>query len=268
LPEITPAELDADTLASGIVHHGALAVRGLLGPELVARFVEGIDATFAAYDDWADRDAPQERTMPWFARYHPSSGYPEDKLPRRYVRGSGGVWAADSPRMLFELVDLVERSGLADAITTYLGERPALSVKKCTLRRVPTDSGSVWHQDGAFMGESLRTVNVWIALSACGGDDSPVPALDLVPRRFDHLVETGTDGAMFETFVGQAVVEREAGELGIVRPLFAAGDALLFDDLFLHATGVSPTMTHERYAIESWFFAPSTIPVDQVPLVF
>ena len=118
------------------------------------------------------------------------------------------------------------------------------------------------------MGTSLRTVNVWIALTDCGGPDSDAPALDVVPRRFDDLVERGTHGALFDTFVGQAVVEREAGVLGIERPRFAAGDALLFDDLFLHATAVTPSMTKERYAIESWFFAPSSFPPDQVPLVF
>ena len=31
---------------------------------------------------------------------------------------------------------------------------------------------------------------------------------------------------------------------------------------------MSPTMSRERYAIESWFFAPSTFPPDQVPLLF
>jgi hypothetical protein len=27
-------------------------------------------------------------------------------------------------------------------------------------------------------------------------------------------------------------------------------------------------MTRERYALESWFFAPSTYPYEQVPLLF
>ena len=190
-------------------------------------------------------------------------------LPRSYVRDGGGVWFADSPRMLFELVETVRRDGLApDASPSYLGERPATSLKKCTLRRVPVDSGNVWHQDAAFMGADLRTVNVWVALSDCGGDDSDVPALDVVPRRFDELVETGTHGVVFANFVGRPVVEREAGAAGIVRPRFSAGDALLFDDLFLHATATSPTMSGPRYALECWLFAPSLIPPEQGPLVF
>ena len=54
----------------------------------------------------------------------------------------------------------------------------------------------------------------------------------------------------------------------VVLPEFAAGDALMFDQLTLHRTGILPTMTRDRYAIESWFFAPSRYPHDQVPLVF
>jgi hypothetical protein len=37
----------------------------------------------------------------------------------------------------------------------------------------------------------------------------------------------------------------------------------------LHRTAVDPaTMTGERYAIESWFFAASTYPYEQVPILF
>ncbi len=268
LPEIDASELSEATLGSGIVNHGALVVRGLLEPDQVTRMVADIDRAFAAYDEWMADDSREADLAPWFARYRPANGYPESKLPRNYVRGSGGVWVADTPRMMFELVELFERTGIDRVVADYLGERPALSVKKCTLRRVPIDCGTGWHQDGAFMGDGIRTVNVWIALTDCGGPDSDAPALDLVPRRFDDIVETGTDGAPFDTFVGLPVVERLAGERGIVRPEFRAGDALLFDDLFLHSTGMSPSMSRERYAIESWFFAPSTFPPDQVPLLF
>jgi hypothetical protein len=52
------------------------------------------------------------------------------------------------------------------------------------------------------------------------------------------------------------------------RPVFEPGDVLLFDDLFLHRTAVDPAMTRDRYAIETWFFAPSAYPAGQIPLVF
>jgi hypothetical protein len=54
----------------------------------------------------------------------------------------------------------------------------------------------------------------------------------------------------------------------VLRPKLGPGDALLFDHLFLHRTGVDPGMTRERYAIESWFFAPSSYPEGQIPIVY
>jgi hypothetical protein len=52
-----------------------------------------------------------------------------------------------------------------------------------------------------------------------------------------------------------------------VRPIFEPGDALFFDELFLHQTASDPAMPNPRYAIESWFFAPSGFPGDYAPLV-
>ena len=49
---------------------------------------------------------------------------------------------------------------------------------------------------------------------------------------------------------------------------FAAGDVLLFDELMLHRTACAEGMTHERYAIESWFFAPAFGYGTQVPLLY
>lgn len=167
--------------------------------------------------------------------------------------------------MLFELTELIDDTGIGDLVTEYLGERPVLSANKCTLRRVPLTAQAGWHQDGAFLGESARSLNLWLALDHCGTD---APGLDLVPRRFDRVVPAGTDGAIFDWSVAPDVVTREAGDVGIVRPEFAPGDALLFDHFLLHSTAVEPTMTNERHAMETWFFGPSSYPDGQIPLVY
>ena len=73
---------------------------------------------------------------------------------------------------------------------------------------------------------------------------------------------------MFDWAVGQGVVDQVSVETPVSRPVFEPGDVLLFDDLFLHRTAVDATMTRERYAIETWFFAPSAYPDGQIPLVF
>jgi hypothetical protein len=53
----------------------------------------------------------------------------------------------------------------------------------------------------------------------------------------------------------------------IESPVFGPGDAVFFDHLFLHRTEGHLGLTKNRYAIESWFFAPSTYPMEWGPLV-
>ncbi|MEO6626956.1 MAG: hypothetical protein ABIP03_00155, partial [Aquihabitans sp.] len=110
----------------------------------------------------------------------------------------------------------------------------------------------------------IKTLNTWIALTPCGVD---APSIDMFGRPFDAIVETGTDDAMFHWSVSPEQAER-IGTATVERPVFEPGDALLFNQLSLHRTGVDAAMTKDRIAIESWFFAPSTYPDAQVPIVF
>jgi hypothetical protein len=261
-PEVDLADLTGSILGGAIVNHGCLIVRGLADSEEAEGLSRSIDRAFEACDA-RNGGTPLEETAPWFVPFNPKPEYPLTVGERWWVRNGGGVWTADSPRLMFDVLDLLERKGLRQVLSDYLGERPGLSVKKCTLRRVPVDTGTDWHQDGAFLGPDIRTCNVWLTLTDCGTD---APGLDLVPKRLE-LLETGTEGAQFDWSVGPGVVDRVA-DTGIVRPLFKAGDAVLFDERHLHRTGVSPGMTRERYAIETWFFAPPHYPHPQVPIAF
>jgi hypothetical protein len=264
IPEVTPAALNADVLRRNMLAHGSLCVRGLLDAEHVDMFVTGIDKALAVREEGPAAALTRNKDQSWFAAL-PLAPSEAQSLGRHWVAGSGGVLAVDSPRLLFRLFQTYEDVGLRTVATEYLGERPVLSANKCTLRRVPLTSNTDWHQDGAFLGRGIRALNVWIALTDCGVD---APGMDLLPRRLDHIVETGTEGAIFDWAVGPAVVERLAVDAPVVRPGFEAGDALLFDDMFLHRTAIEPTMTRPRYAIESWFFAPTSYPAGQVPLVW
>jgi len=166
--------------------------------------------------------------------------------------------------MLFELFEFVDDLGLGALMTEFLGERPLMSGIKGTLRRVPPDVevDGRWHQDGAFLGERIAALNIWVTLTRCGVD---APGLDIVPKRFEHVVQDAQ--AKYDwSLSDEAVLEASAGT-PIVRPELEAGDALLFDHLLLHRTGASPGMIHERHAIESWFFAPSAYPLDQLPIL-
>ena len=81
------------------------------------------------------------------------------------------------------------------------------------------------------------------------------------------MVATTTDEAVLSYQVSQAKAEEAAGDKAILRPIFEPGDALFFDELFLHQTGSDPAMPKPRYAIESWFFGGSEFPGEYGPLV-
>src|SRR5438094_756451 len=159
LPEVCGRDLSAETLASGIIRHGCLLVRGLIPPHTVDGLKDDIDEVFAALDAHS-LGAPVSDTTPWFSPFMPKPGY-SIGTSRKWVTDGGGVWS-----------------------------------------------------------------------------------------------------------VGDSVVRDVADGAPILRPVFGPGDALFFDNMFLHRTAADPAMTEPRYAIESWFFAPSRYPDDQVPLVF
>lgn len=260
LPSVAADELSAAAIRGALLSHGSLIVRGLVAPERAAELLAGIDRAF----DGRDSDA----AGPWYQPFEPADEYAASiSIGRGFVGKGSGIWTADSPRLLFELLRTYEDAGMREIVTEYLGERPALSVNKGTLRRAAPKVGTEWwHQDGAFLGAGIRSLNIWLSLNDSGVD---APGLEVVSKRLEGIVEAGTEGADFDWSVSDAVVAREAGE-AIARPVFEAGDALLFDHLNLHRTGTTPAMTRTRYATETWFFAPSAYPdpQEQVPLAF
>jgi hypothetical protein len=258
LPRIDPDRLTPGLLRAGILRDGALWVRGAVSPEASRALADGIERAFtdrAAFNE----GSPVPDSI--YEEFVPEPGF-KPLTERKWIEAGGGVFAADSPRLIFEMLDAFGKVGLTDVISGYLGEPASVSAEKCTLRVAGPKVGGAWHQDGNFMGD-VRAMNVWLALSHCGDD---APGLDLVPKRVDHLLESGTDDAPLDWIISNAKVEEEAGDAGIIRPIFEAGDVLLFDDLFVHQTGSDPSMPNPRYAIESWFFGASGFPADYAPL--
>jgi Phytanoyl-CoA dioxygenase (PhyH) len=259
LPEFTPADVTPELLRAAILRDGCLLVRGLVDREEALRFAGQIDRAFAERDRLIAGETPAE-------------GYYEDfeALPpfeiadgaRLWVQQGGGLLAPDAPMLTFEMLEMFESAGLPKLVRDYLGEHPMISLQKTTLRKAEPHVGGAWHQDGAFMGE-VRALNLWLSLSRCG-DESP--GLDIVPRRLDHIVATATDDAVLDYQVSQAKAEEAAGDKPIVRPIFEPGDALFFDELFLHQTGSDPSMPKPRFAIESWFFGGSAFPGEYGPI--
>lgn len=264
IPEISASELSLEVMAGAILHHGSLLVRGWLGTERAAELVAGIDRALEGLSAFR-QGVGYEQTSPWYQRFR-APGRKDMEFGRAFVDETKTVvLACDSPRMTFEVLEVFEACGLRELLAEYFGERPVLSARKWSLRRVPPDTTGAWHQDGAFLGSrEMRTINVWVSLSTCGED---APGIEVVPARVDRMVEPGTEGATFPWSVSNELVDRiDDGR----RPhlVFEPGDALLFDQWTMHRTGVNEHMTRDRYAIEAWFFAPSVFPDRQVPIVF
>jgi hypothetical protein len=267
IPEVAAHDLDVQCIRSGVVHHGALIVRGLLHAEHVRLLQDDIHEAFAAFDrQMSPGMTPRHGDDAWFTPFRFPPGVATKPVPRSFVRQGGGMLAADSPRALFDFIRVVDDCGLRELVDEYFGEAAALSVLKTTLRDVPPgiDASAGWHQDGAFLGDGIRSLNVWTALSHCGTD---APSLAMVPKRLNTLVATGTPDAAFDWSVGPSEVERAAAPEGVAHLEFAPGDVVLFDEMNLHCTLSTPSMTKNRLAIEAWFFAPSYYPSEQVPLV-
>jgi hypothetical protein len=260
LPEVSGNDLTPGLIRAALLSHGGLLVRALVDPADAARLAGELDRAVAARDAVADGRAPAEEGY-----YEELQPLPTQGPMGVRVTAGGGVLAMDAPRVNFELVELLEQANMRELVSEYLGERPALSSHKTTLRKAMPQVGGGWHQDGKFMGD-VNTLNLWVSLSHCG---DTAPGLDLVPRRLDHIVDTGTDATdLVAIQVPREKAEELAGEAGIQRPIFEPGDAVFFDHLYLHATAAEPEMPNPRFALECWFFGPSAFPEGYLPLAY
>ena len=249
LPETGIAELTADMLGGTVTHHGALIVRAMFDDTRVRRCVDAIHSAQAARDDGSAEAAESGRYRPF------PTTTARQKALRERAAAVGSTWLADSPVSAAGMLDGLSSVGVIDVVSEHLGERPFFSLQKSVMRRVPATAGvATWHQDGAFLDADVRTMNVWIALSRCGGDH-PSPALEVIPRRVAEILPVQDAPTPFA--IPWDVIHQIASETPAMRPEFAPGDAIMFDERFLHRTYLERPMSEPRYALECWFFAPS-----------
>jgi hypothetical protein len=257
IAEVSPEALTAQRLRAAILRDGCAIVRGLVAAPTAIALGAEIERAF----EERDRKASGERAADgYYEEFAVTAPYAKPR--RKWIEGTGGLLAVDSPRVFFELLELLTAAGIPQLVAGYLGHPLVLSVTKTTLRRVRPSVTGAWHQDGAFMG-GVRSLNLWLSLSRCGDE---APGLDIVPRRLDSVIETGPEDTFVPYQVSSAQAAAAAGELEIVRPIFEPGDAMLFDDLCLHQTGSDPSMPNTRYAVESWFFAGAGYPEKYAPI--
>lgn len=258
LPEASPADLTPGNLRAGILRAGCVLVRQLIPSAQATRVAEEIER------GWAARERQRRdglSTDGYYDEFQPKVGV--GVLGRPWLEKGGNLLSADSPRLFFEMIELFHEANLPTLVAGYLGETPLISLQKSTLRKADPSVSGAWHQDGKFLGP-VRALNLWLALSRCGED---APGLDLLPRRLETYLPTGTDDAPLDWTIAQRQVDEVAGDDAILRPRFEPGDALFFDELFLHQTATDPGMSKPRYAIENWFFGASKFPEDYAPMV-
>lgn len=262
IPEIDATELNVANARAGVFRHGSLIIRNLLSPSDVEILASSVTSAFDAFDQPNNLHEPQS----WFTPLKTHNNMGDLDSDRPWVREGGGVLAAESPRALYQLIEVFERAGIISLISEYFSERPALSVRKTTLRKTPPHIHSEfgWHQDGAFLGDEIRSLNVWVALTDCGVDS---PSMDMIPRRLEGLVPTGTEGAIFNWSISPVAIAEVCRDGQPQHLIFKAGDAIIFDEMNMHRTSTLPEMTKNRFAVECWFFAPSCYPMDQLPIL-
>jgi len=267
-PEVQAADLDVESLKAGILGRGGLIVRGMMDEDTQSAMRSNIDRTLEARMEAAENE-DMASDNPWYHRCDSVRGGPAQFRGGQRYTNIGSVWSVDSPPTAFQLIHFFQRAGIPGLLRAYFEEDPVLSVRKWVVRCAAPNNGasSGWHQDGRFLGDpSIRSANLWITLTDCGGD-ADAPGLELVPGHERKIFETGTRGAPFDWTVGPELVDELAQETPVHCPRFNAGDAIFFDHYNLHRTGFGVDHTQNRYALESWFFAASCAPMKQQPVV-
>ncbi|MEA2167039.1 MAG: hypothetical protein QOF76_339 [Solirubrobacteraceae bacterium] len=254
LPEFGPGEITPAILRAAILRDGCALVRGLVPRDAALELAAGVDRAFADRAK-ATAGGDPSRRVGLYDEFVPDARYPEVDV-RPWIAQGGGVLAGDAPRLARQLFAMLEAAGLPRLVEGYLGEPPLVTLEKTTLRKADPSVAGAWHQDGRFMGP-VRALNLWLSLSRCG---DTAPGLDIVPRRLEQLVAAGGDGTFLDYQVTDATAAEAAAPKAVERPVFEPGDALLFDELFLHQTGSDPAMPNPRFAVESWFFGASAFP--------
>ncbi|MEJ7585132.1 MAG: phytanoyl-CoA dioxygenase family protein [Acidimicrobiales bacterium] len=262
--ETSAQHLSVEVLGGAVQHHGCLLVRELMSQPSVDRLVHAVERSSEAQQAW-HQGAPLSQTTPWYVPM------PSDR-PGNHADAKRGlpldlnrVCLADSPRAMFEVVEAFRQSGIDRLVTGYLGDRPVMTEKKWLLWRMDRradvfafhQEASVFNSgdDGLPSGKEpipLRALNVWIALSHCGQTS---PGFQFYPRRMSHVVEPDQlFGLKADTLEGVT------GGTAVAAPIYAPGDAVLFDEFLLHRTKSDASMADVRYSLESWMFAPSGHP--------
>merc|ERR1712118_569727 len=114
-------------------------------------------------------------------------GFPGAEYTTDVVLTGQGLLTVNEPSAAEHLLKAFEQAGVKKLLDGYFGDDTCVSSRKWTLRRGNGLAFPGWHQDGYFMDGGNDYLNMWVALSHCGGDTG-VPGLTVVPTRPDDLL--------------------------------------------------------------------------------
>lgn len=233
VPEIQGHQLNAETLAAGVLNHGALLVRELFQPQQVRYLLEQVD---------------------------------RNPVPQNV----GALPLGCSPGNLFDLLEVYQQCGLLDAVTDYLDGEALLFAERAKLRHHRADrdryAAIPWHQDVNFFGVKCYAINCWAAVTPCGDTN---PGLSVIPRRLEQpLGWQGEQRAPLDygKRLPEGMLEALTRDHPIVTPVFQPGDAILFDEMTMHTTAPRKWQAAEQIVAISWFFRASRFPAWGTPL--
>lgn len=253
MPVSSLGEVNADIVSAAFEDKGCLYLPNAIDSNTVEQLRDAVEASHKAFH--GENPDPQWHSIPRYANGDQAMGV---AAARNFAKESGACLASDSPHTMFLICDMFERTGITALARDFIGENPLMSASKFVLWKAGPGDPTEWHQDGRFLGDKndIVSMNVWTCLTDCG--DS-APGMELVLDYLDEYI-LNSSGNVFDWSVADSQVDNYRGTVPIVRPNFKAGDMLIFDHWLLHRTARNPEMTESRYAIESWFFAPSEFP--------
>lgn len=222
IPEIKAKNLTTAHLASGILFHGALIVRGLYSSETIDHLMSQADHIVETYGGRRRRD----------------------------------------PQSAFILREVYRKNGILNLVRDYIGEEAVMMYERISVRTEHSPIGLAWHQDVNFFAGKCFALNCWAAITPCGGRDR---GLAFIPKRNSiafgwDLNEKGSAPLKYGQNLKDSIVADLETDYPIVVPELAPGDAVLFDEMTLHATHPPIGGGKKQVVTITWFLHHSKMP--------
>ena len=109
VPTVTPGELTPEILRAAILKYGCLKVTGVMDEATARSLADDIDHAFAIRQRLSEAKEVDPTRI--YEEFEPNEPYQVQYVERHWVALAGGVLAADSPKMFFQMVDSLEQAG-------------------------------------------------------------------------------------------------------------------------------------------------------------